>query len=161
MAQCECRYCKLSRILQGLFPKCTKEEHEALDEIWSRMEAAETDRDWEAHKAKEAKAKHEQIHNMSWKITSELNTDGCLKMTLSQKGLDGIQEVIMREVLNLKEEQVRDGLIKFGWTPPGETVAGQKCQECNWTNTNLQNLGEPGNPRMPLPKEPVLDGDKV
>lgn len=45
---------------------------------------------------------------------------GELGITVSREGLDGLFHAISREVINLKEQAVKDMLIRLGWTPPNE-----------------------------------------
>lgn len=40
---CECATCKLSRKIQALRPTWTSETKDIVDELWARMEWAETD----------------------------------------------------------------------------------------------------------------------
>lgn len=35
------------------------------------------------------------------------------------------REVISREVMNIKDAQVREALIRMGWTPPPEGIASR------------------------------------
>ena len=51
--RCSCEICRLGKILATIVSKCTQQEKNALDEIWARMESAETDIDWQAGKARD------------------------------------------------------------------------------------------------------------
>ena len=53
---CEREICMLSKALSGIAEKCTPEEKNALEEVWSRMEAAETEIAWTAGKARDGEA---------------------------------------------------------------------------------------------------------
>ena len=50
---CDCDTCKLAQILQRIEAKCTNEEKAALETLWNRMEAAETEVDWNIGKARD------------------------------------------------------------------------------------------------------------
>lgn len=52
---CDCELCKLSRIFSEIAKKCTKEEVEALNEVWGRMECAETDLEYLKYKQQNKK----------------------------------------------------------------------------------------------------------
>lgn len=40
---CRCQYCLLGKTLTRIAKRCTPKERKALDELWTRMETAETD----------------------------------------------------------------------------------------------------------------------
>lgn len=40
--QCKCDICKLANQLNTIVPNCTSEQRIALEELWTRMESAET-----------------------------------------------------------------------------------------------------------------------
>jgi len=50
-------------------------------------------------------------------VESEVFSDGTIEQTVFAD-VDGIRERIRTEVINTKEAQVRECLIKLGWTPP-------------------------------------------
>jgi hypothetical protein len=55
-------------------------------------------------------------------VESEVFTDGTIEQTVFAE-MEGIRERIRTEVINTKESQVRDCLIKLGWIPPAEGIA--------------------------------------
>lgn len=43
--------------------------------------------------------------------------DGLVEL---REGYDDLRSGYMRQILNTREALIREGLIKLGWTPPGE-----------------------------------------
>lgn len=48
---CSCDLCELSDVILSVLPKCNPKQRAAIEEVWSRMEHAELDRDWTEAKA--------------------------------------------------------------------------------------------------------------
>lgn len=45
--KCRCELCRLSCVMQQIEKKCTPKERKALNDLWGRMEWAETLLDWQ------------------------------------------------------------------------------------------------------------------
>lgn len=50
-------------------------------------------------------------------VESEVFTDGTIEQTVLAE-VDGIRERIRTEVIRTQDQQVRECLVKLGWTPP-------------------------------------------
>lgn len=50
-------------------------------------------------------------------VESEVFTDGTIEQTVMAE-VDGIRERIRTDVIRTRDQQVRECLIKLGWTPP-------------------------------------------
>lgn len=50
-------------------------------------------------------------------VESEVFTDGTIEQTVMAE-VDGIRERIRTDVIRTQDQQVRECLIKLGWTPP-------------------------------------------
>lgn len=57
---------------------------------------------------------------MRYKIEGKLTGEELEQTVLRDDPLTGMAEQVSREVINLKEENIKEALVKLGWTPPGE-----------------------------------------
>jgi len=55
--------------------------------------------------------------NNSYKIECTIQADGKILQELGYFS-DGIYTNIVRQVIDTQEQQIRDALVKLGWTPP-------------------------------------------
>jgi hypothetical protein len=55
--------------------------------------------------------------NASYEVSTSYSPSGQIEQTVDLV-FDGVRETIMRQVMNTKEQQVKDALIALGWTPP-------------------------------------------
>ena len=58
-------------------------------------------------------------HYTAIRISTDVS-DNAIVQTVALHGMNDIYENISREVVMIKEQQVRDALILLGWTPPEE-----------------------------------------
>lgn len=56
----------------------------------------------------------------SYQVKTIIHTDDTIEQELYQN-IGDRQERIMRWLMNTREEQIRQGLIELGWTPPRES----------------------------------------
>lgn len=74
-----------------------------------------------------------------------------LGITVSREGLDGLFHAISREVVNLKEQAVKDMLQRLGWTPPNENssdpvgphfpyTSEEEKQKSEWMENEIKRL---------------------
>jgi len=62
------------------------------------------------------------VSNESIKIDTHVWGDGKIVQEVSMAGVnESYMDTIMRSVMDTKEQQVKDALIKLGWTPPEGT----------------------------------------
>lgn len=60
---------------------------------------------------------------MRYEIKSRLYSNGNLEMaTVLHDDIHKTSEIVAKSVANLKEQAVREALIKLGWTPPIEST---------------------------------------
>lgn len=59
--------------------------------------------------------------NPSWQIDTEVFKNGIIEQTETHKAAyAGIRDTVYRYRMDTKEQQIREALIKLGWTPPKE-----------------------------------------
>ena len=57
----------------------------------------------------------------SYKIATEVHENGEIEQKITRESsFFDMSEVIVKEIFDTKEKQVREALIKLGWTPPVE-----------------------------------------
>lgn len=61
------------------------------------------------------------MDNLKYIITTNLYQNGIIEQIIDYESYD-IQNIIMRNILNIKEDQIKEALIKLGWTPPNEKI---------------------------------------
>lgn len=54
------------------------------------------------------------------KIETNVSKDGLILQEISRESYQGTIEIIIKQIFDTKEEQIKQALIKLGWTPPKE-----------------------------------------
>ena len=68
---------------------------------------------------------------MKYTINTKILESGIIEQTLTEsiEGQIGVNQ-LTREIMDTKEAQVHEALIKLGWTPPSDKTEYQKYEFC-------------------------------
>lgn len=72
---------------------------------------------------------------MKYTVQPIIHGDHAIKF-LTMLKMDGMADQVTREVLNLKEQAVRDALIALGWTPPTVGLDEERWFEGEWRQSS-------------------------
>lgn len=62
-------------------------------------------------------------HILRYDVLTLVGQNGEIRQVTQSVGVEGYQEHVSTRVLNAQEQQIREGLIRLGWTPPDQEGA--------------------------------------
>jgi hypothetical protein len=90
-------------------------------------------------------------NEISFEVNTEVFKNGSINLEITSQS-SSIRGDIFRQVLNTQEEQIRQALIKLGWTPPELHKSIQDADRYRW-------LKENGNAHSKRVSKASLDND--